>query len=253
MTIEAPPAPPPAAEPKPNSFARIFGVLFSPNETFASIARRPTWAVPLLVIIVVSFAATAVILPRMDWDKIVAMQQEQIKERNPNVSQQQLDQMERMTKAGGKVFAWAAPVVFVIWYLLVAGVLLLTFRLMGGEGNFSQAFSATLYAWMPQVISSIIGTIVAVARGGMLDPMQMATMVKTNPGFLADMKTQPMLFALLSSLDIFTIWTIVLLIIGFAALARVSKAKAAAIVITWWVVVIGLFKLAPAAFRSMRK
>ena len=83
--------------------------------------------------------------------------------------------------------------------------------------------------------------------------MQMATMVKTNPGFLADMKTQPMLFALLSSLDIFTIWTIVLLIIGFAALARVSKAKAAAIVITWWVVVIGLFKLAPAAFRSVRK
>ena len=73
--------------------------------------------------------------------------------------------MERMTKAGGKVFAWAAPGIFVIWYLLVAGVLLLTFRLMGGEGNFSQAFSATLYAWMPQVISSIIGTIVAVARG----------------------------------------------------------------------------------------
>src|SRR5438067_9875120 len=157
MTIEAPPAPPSAAEPKPNGFARIFGVLFSPIETFASIARRPTWAVPLLLIIVVGYIGTAIVLPRMDWDKIVAMQQEQIKQRNPNISQQQLDQMERMTKAGGKVFGWVAPVVFVIWYLLVAGVLLLTFRLTGGEGNFSQAFSATLYAWMPQVISTIIG------------------------------------------------------------------------------------------------
>ena len=61
---------------------------------------------------------------------------------------------------------------------------------------------------------------------GRTRPM-MATMIKTNPGFLVDMKTHPMLFALLSSLDVFTIWTVVLLIIGFAALSRASKAKAA--------------------------
>src|SRR5207244_9846094 len=253
MTIEAPPAPPPAAEPKPNSFARIFGVLFSPGETFASIARRPTWAVPLLVIVIIGYVCTALVVPRMDWDKITAMQQEQMKQRNPNVSEQQLEQGARVGKALGKVIPWLFPIFGVIWYLLMAGVLLLTFRLTGSEGNFSQAFSATLYAWMPQVISTIIGTIVIVARGGLVDPEQMATMVKTNLGFLADMKTQPMLFALLSSLDIFTIWTVVLLIIGFAALSRSSKGKAAAIVIGWWVVFIGLFKLAPAAFRAVRK
>ena len=32
-----------------NSFARIFGVLFSPKATFQSIVRRPTWLVPIML------------------------------------------------------------------------------------------------------------------------------------------------------------------------------------------------------------
>ena len=253
MTIDVPAtAPAPPAEPKPNSFARIFGVLFSPGETFASIARRPDWVTPLLVIVLIGYAGTALILPRMDWDAIVAMQEEQIKAKNPTITQEQIDRMAWFTKAGGTVFAWAAPVLFVIWYLIVAGVLLIAFRLFGGEGTFKQAFSATLYAWMALVINSIIVTIVAVARGGMIDPTQMATMVKSNPAFLVSMKEQPLLFALLSSLDVFTIWMVVLLIIAFAALSRTSKAKAATIVIPLWVVCI-LIKLIGPAIQTLRK
>lgn len=254
MTTDIPataPAPGPA-EPKPNPFARMIGVLFSPNETFASIARRPDWVVPLLVIIVIGYVGTIIVLPRMDWDAITAMQEEQMRAKSPNMSQEQIDQMARMTKAGGKVFGYVAPVVFVIWYLLVAGVLLLTFRLTGGEGTFKQAFSATLYSWMPMVLGSIVGTIVIVARGGLFDPTYAATLVKSNPAFLADPKANPVLFALLASFDIFTIWTVVLLIIGFAALSRSSKAKAATIVISWWVVCI-LLKLIGPALQTLKK
>ena len=51
-------APPvPDAEPKPNSFQRIIGVLFSPDSTFKSIARRPDWVVPLVLLLVISLAA----------------------------------------------------------------------------------------------------------------------------------------------------------------------------------------------------
>jgi hypothetical protein len=251
MTTDIP-ATAPAPEPKPNPFARMIGVLFSPSETFASIARRPDWVVPLLTIVLLGYATTFFIMPRLDWDAVVAMQEEQIKAKNPNMSQEDLDRVERMTKAGGKVFAWVAPVVFVLWYLLVAGVLLLAFRLLGGQGTFGQAFSATLYAWMPLVLNGIILTIVAVARGGLIDPTQMATLVKSNPAFLVNMKAQPVLFALLSSIDIFTIWTVVLLTIGFAALSRVSKAKAAAIVISMWVVCI-LIKLIGPALQTLKK
>jgi hypothetical protein len=79
----------------------------------------------------------------------------------------------------------------------------------------------------------------------------MATVLKSNPAFLVDMKEHAVLFSLLSSLDIFTIWTIVLLIIGFAALTRSSKAKSAAIVIPLWAVVI-LIKVGFAAMGAAR-
>lgn len=252
MTTDIPAAAPLPVEPKPNPFARIIGMLVSPNGTFASIARRPDWVVPLLVIVLIGYVNTFLIMPRMDWDAIVAMQEEQIRAKNPNMSQEQLEQMGRMTKAGGKVFGWVVPVLSVIWYVIVAAVLLLAFRLLGGEGTFGKAFSATLYAWMPLVVNGIIVTIVAVMRGGLIDPTQMATLVKSNPAFLVDMKAQPVLFALLSSIDIFTIWTVALLIIGFAAMSKVSKAKASAIVISLWVVCI-LIKLIGPAFQTLSK
>ena len=61
-----------------------------------------------------------------------------------------------------------------------------------------------------------------------------------------------MAFALASNLDIFSIWVMILLIIGFAHLARVSKAKAATIVISLYVVKALLGLIGP-AFQSLRK
>ena len=58
-------------------------------------------------------------------------------------------------------------------------------------------------------------------------------------------------FALLSSLDLFTIWVIVLLVIGFAYVARISKTKAAIAVVSLWFLII-LFKLVPAALQGLR-
>jgi len=227
-------------------------VLFSPDATFASIARRPDWVVPLLVFLVIGYISTAVILPRMDWGAISAMQEEQIRAKNPNMSQEDMDRIARMSAGAGKVFGWIAPIMGAIWYLIVALVLWLAFRLFGGENSFGQSWSTTLYSWMPLVINGIILTIVGLLRGGLINPMEMATLVKSNPAFLVDLKAQPVLYALLSSIDVFTIWTVVLMIIGFAVIARVSKARSAAIVIPLWIVCI-LLKLIGPAMQSLRK
>ena len=82
MTIDADPARPrpgaPAA-PKKNSFERIAGALFSPGETFADIARKPDFLVPLLVIIIIGYVCTFVMVPRMDWDAVGAQQEQALK------------------------------------------------------------------------------------------------------------------------------------------------------------------------------
>lgn len=224
-TVEAPP--------HKGVLQRIAGVLFAPAETFADIARRPDVLAPALFILVIGYITTAIALPRFDFDALTAMQREQVLKQNPQMAQKDLERMDRYTVAGTKVFAWCAPVLMFAWYAFVAGVFLLAFRLMGGEGTYKQAFSATLYSWMPMLLAGIIGTIVILARGT-FDPTTAQTLVKSNPAFLVEMKEQPVLFSFLASFDLFTLWTVILLAFGFSALSRRSLRTALAIVIPLW-------------------
>jgi hypothetical protein len=257
MTTEVPeppgastlaPPPPSALPPKQNVFARFAGVLFSPTETFRDIARRPDVLAPLLVLVVISIITSALLIPRMDFQVAVRTQMEN------SGRQMSSEDMERAVKVGaavGKAIAWVAPLLSAGWFAVVAGVLLLGFRLFGGEGTYKQAFSATLYSWVPLTIFGILLAIIVLSRGT-VDPTEMATMVKSNPAFLVDTKTQPVLSALLASIDVFTIWTVVLLIFGFAELAKVPKGRAASIVVSLWIVLI-VIRTGLASLNSLGK
>ena len=247
-TIDTPAAAPAPAEPKPNSFARMFGVLFSPEATFASIARRPTWAAPLIVLVVISLVSGIVLSSHLDF---AAAAREQMESRK-DITPEQMDRAVRIATSMGKIVPLMAPVFMVIGLLVVAGIVLLGFRLFGGEGTFVQAFAATNYASMPTVIKTIIILGIVMGKGGMLAPTSMPTLLRSNLAFLFDPKDQAMAFALAANFDIFSIWVLILMIIGFAHLARVSKAKSAAIVVSLWLVKCVITLIGP-AIQSLRK
>lgn len=250
MSSDAIPAPPAAPERKPNVFDRFAGVLFSPGETFRDIARRPDIVGPLLLLVILGFIATALILPRFDFEEMTAQQTAAMKKQTPTMSDDDAERIAKFGKASATVMAWMSPLLQLAWFALVAGALLLVFRMLGGEGSFKQAYSVTLYSWAPRVLQSIVMVIVVLIRGS-VDPMSMATVVKSNPAFLVDMKEQPVLFSLLSSFDLFALWSLVLFIIGFAAVAKTSKRKSAAIVVSLWLVTVGI-KLGFAALNASR-
>jgi hypothetical protein len=240
-------APLPGAEPKPNSFQRIIGVLFSPDATFASIARRPDFLVPLVLLLIVSLAAGVIMAPHIDFGAAARESMEQ----NKNATPEQIEKAVRISASIGKVFTYISPVLSLIGLLVIAGIVLLAFRIFGGEGDFKQAFSVTCYASIPTIIKTVVTLIIIVAKGGMIPAQALATLVRSNLGFLVDYKTNPMAFALLSSFDIFSFWFLALLIIGFSYVARVSKVKAAVTIISLWLVVL-LLKLIGPALQSLR-
>jgi|SRR2546428_9010446 len=230
---------------KPNSFQRIIGVLMSPNETFASIVRQPDWVVPLVVILVVALVGGIVFAQRVDF----ASGMREAMEQNNKLPPDQVDRMVRISTAVAKIFAYCSPVLSAIILLIIAGALLLVFRLFGGEGDFRQAFSVTVYAWMPGIIKSVIITAIIAVRTVSLNDL--AILVRSNLAFLVTMKEHPMLFTLLSSLDVFTFWLLALLVIGFSYVSKFSKSKSAAIVISLWIIVT-LVKLIGPAIRALR-
>jgi len=152
-------SPPGQAAPKPNPFERIVGVLFSPNETFASIARQPDWLVPLALMLVISLFAGILIANRVDFASAAREAMEQ-----KNIPPDRVESAVKMTAAISKVASYCAPIFSVIGFLVIAGVLLLAFRLFGGEGTFKQAFSVSVYAWIPGLLKSIITLVVLLTR-----------------------------------------------------------------------------------------
>src|SRR5262249_10661315 len=213
------------------------------------IAKRPTWAAPLIVLIVLSVVSGVILSSRIDWAAPAREAMEQRKDMPPEAA----ERATRFAAAIGKVIAYVGPVIAVIAMLIIAGILLLAFRIFGGEGNFVQAWSATLYAWTPNVIKSIVVFVVLLLKGGgQISPMLLPMLVRSNLAFLFDYKTNPMAFALATNFDIFTIWALILFIIGFAHLARVSKGKSAGIVIGLFVIK-SLFGLIGPALQSLRK
>lgn len=227
----------PVAQPEINPFQRIAGVLVTPVRTFAEIARRPDIMVPLVLIVVIGFATTFATMPRLDWDAMHDAQFEQMKKQQPNMTQEDFERFSKIGTAFTKAVIWVMPVLFIAWYAIIAGVLLLGVRMFGGEGDYKQAFSVTVYSWIPYVILGIITTIVILAKGS-FDPTHAATIVKSNPAFLVDMKKQFVLYSLLSMLDIFTFWMLALLTMGFASVGKISRAKSGAIVIASWLILV---------------
>jgi hypothetical protein len=243
------PAPPSEGTPKPDSFQRIVGVLMAPNETFASIARQPDWVVPLVIILVVSLLTGVLIAQHVNFNDLAR----EAMEMNPRTAQlpsDRVDTMVRFTAGMMKVSAYASPFLSIVILLVVAGAMLLTFRMFGGEGNFKQAFSATTYGWYPRLIKGILGGAVILSRKS-ISIFDLQNPLLSNLGFLFDPKSNPLPYALASSVDLFTIWSVVLLLIGFSALSRLSRARSAAIVVGWWIIV-NLFALIGPAMQSLR-
>src|SRR4029453_15340994 len=54
-----------------SGFGRLIGVLVSPGKTFQSIAERPTWALPLVVLLFLSAVIGYVTAQRTDYRDVV--------------------------------------------------------------------------------------------------------------------------------------------------------------------------------------
>lgn len=233
----------PVAPGADSPLGRIVGVFFAPARTFAAIARRPGWVAPLLLATVLSVLATAVLLPRMDMEAAV---REQLAARDEAVSEERIEKIvETQKKFGGLAYGWAVVGPTLV-ALLLAGVFWLSFKAFGWELSFPQSLGVTSHAFLPNCLSAILLVLFAM-RLDRFNPADLGDLVRSNPAFLVDRPANPVLHSLLQSLDVFSIWVLVLLVVGYSVSAKVSRGKAAAIVVSIW----ALYVLGKAGFTAI--
>ncbi len=214
-----------------SAVGRIPGALFSPGKTFESIARRPTWLLPLLLWIVVSLVVTNLVLPKVDYDRLIRAS---IEKRGQSVSEERIQNaVESQKKIAPVLYNAFATVSPALVSLLVAVIFWGSFKAFGWDSSFRQAFGVTTHSFLPGILASIL-LIPVISSREAVDPRGLGDLLRSNLGFLVERDSSKVLHSLLQSLDIFSIWSLFLLVLGFAVAAKVSRKKSAAVIVTLW-------------------
>lgn len=211
----------------------------SPVRTFASIAARPTWLLPLLLWIASSFLLGQLIVSRTDLRSTI---RESAERRGRRLSESELDLVVERTRR----FAWIAVIGLPVIAAATAGVLWAGCQAFGWDVRFRQSLGVTSHAFLPATLSSLALLAVLWNRDA-IDPRSVGDALHTNLGFLVDSRADPVLHGLLSSLDLFSFWGMGLLVLGLAAAAKASRARMAALVGSLW----ALFVLGKAGVAAL--
>ena len=220
-----------------SSFGRLFGVLASPAKTFRSIAERPTWAVALAAILIVSTVVGVLANTRIDKNGLRQMVKERIEKSQGG--QAAPDQVERgmvMAEKVNAVTRWLIPVFGLVIQLLIALLFFMAFHFFAGsEIPYQTSFAVSLHGLLPNLVSGLLLIPVILSRQS-INPKdaQSGNLLASNLGAFAPESLGTAAKSLLSSLDFFSLWSILLLIIGYRIAAKVSTAAAATVVVVLW-------------------
>ena len=222
---------------------RLIDTFFAPSKTFSDLRRSAAWWAPFLILAIVSVAFHYVVDQKVGFRKVVENQlriQPKQAERMDRLPADQRDRVMQQQVSFWKAFSYASPAVSLLVFLIVAALYFGTLKFVGGgDVRFKTMYALVVYAWLPYIVTYLLA-VVSLIAGANPDSFFVQNPAATNLGALMDPTSSPVLYALLSSVDIITIWTMILAAIGITCISKVKRGAAMAVVFGWfgfWVLV----------------
>lgn len=197
-------------------------IFTSPSEVFR---RRQTSGFGLqLLILTVVFAilvigTKALVIPALDAD--IARQGAKMMHSHPEVTAEMLQKQQSIGEKFGFIFV---IILLPIMAMLTGLVLWLVGKIFDSKANGTQALVISTYAFFPKILALVAGGLIAYLS----NPDRLNGMTRLSVGvgaFLDPDKTSPLVLALLTRVDLFTIWETVLIAIGLQVIGKVPKAQ----------------------------
>jgi Yip1-like protein len=200
-----------------SEFSRVLGVFFEPKKTFGDIAQRPRWLVPMLISIVSGFLLIYLFSTHVGWEPMLRRAFDlspRVQQLTPEQRQNAFNLQLRIVPTVAYVAAVLGPA---LMYLIGGGVILGIVRaLLGVPLRFAQVFATMAYASLPRVIFVALSIVVMFLKNP--EDFDIQNSFASNPGAFMDPQTSSrFLYTLASSLDVFTIWVILLIATGLKA------------------------------------
>jgi hypothetical protein len=218
---------------------RVVDTFVAPSKTFTDILRKATFWGPLLILILVAVGFSFGVQQKVGWDKVFENNMHQQPSREEQFEKLPADQQATQKAVGVKiteVITYCYPVIILIFTAIFALLIWVTANfIFGGSAKFGQVFAVNMYANLVMNIKYLLA-IVALFAGLAPDSFLIQNPVGTNVGYFLSTDAPKWLAALCAHLDLFEIWSVLLTTLGISIVAKVSRGKAAAAVIGWWLI-----------------
>ncbi len=225
------------ARPGLSEVQRVTDTFVAPSKTFADILRSASWWLPFVLLAIVSVATTLVVDRQVGFARVA--------ENQIHLNSKQADQFDAqpaevkvaaLHRAAGisRYIAYGFPVLVLAFLAFLTLVYWASFNFgLGARATYGQMFAVWMYASLPKLFLGLL-TMATLLAGANTESYNSQNPVGTNPAYYMP-DAAPWLRSVLSFLDVFSFWQLALLVIGTAIVAKVSRGKAAAVVLGWWV------------------
>jgi Yip1 domain len=223
---------------------RIVNTFVAPSKTFIDLLRKSSWWGPLLIMIVVSIAFSFTVQTKVGWERVMENNVHQNPKQEERFAQMTPDQATTARSVGAKItsiVAYCFPVLILIFNAITVLLVWATVNFgFAGTAKFGQVFAVYMYAGLVFNLKFILA-IIALFAGVAPDSFLMNNPVGTNIGYYLSTELPHVLVSYAMHLDVFEIWSVILSVLGVAIVAKVSRGKAAAAVVGWWLVLVLIF------------
>lgn len=227
---------PAISEPSPtlSQPARIASVFYAPSKAFSGLERNASWWMAWLLLAVVTLGFVFTMDKKIGFEQIIQNQMDKnpkAAERLEKLPPEQRAKQLAISAKMGQAMGYAAPVLTLLTAVIIAGVFLGTFN-FGLSANipFRVALAVVIYGFLPTVIYqclSIVAFLVSPDPGN----LNVQNPIASNPGYFLDAVGHPALYILASSLDVFALWSAILMGVGFACNSKVKRGTAISVVV----------------------
>ncbi|MEO8635947.1 MAG: YIP1 family protein [Gemmatimonadales bacterium] len=223
-----------AVDRPPSVWEDLLELFYAPRAVFERRRETPAFGLALIIlvaaILLLTFVFKGVMEPVFEAEfhrgTVQAMKQ------NPQLTPEMMEQ--------GKQF-WQKFMVVIIGFtmlimpLVLGLVLWVVGKLVESKAALGQAMMVATYAMFPRVLEGIINAIQMLALP--LDNIDSRFRVTIGIGRLLDpVSTNPLVYALLTRVDLFTLWVTLLLGIGIAVMGKLSRERAILVAVVMWIV-----------------
>lgn len=200
-------------------FQRVVGIIVSPAETMKSLINKPRIVLPIIMI---AFGLIALYIIRLPLYKETLRSGIELALQNANI-QMTPAQIDDKVNTGAILNLAGTPFGALIGWIIWASLIFALIKIFKGEGRYKQYLSVTGYSYVIIILYYVLSLIISLATNTLAIDLRITSAANLLPAGTKD--TLPFLYGILSGVEVFAIWRLVVTGIGLKLLSKLSSIK----------------------------